>query len=54
MITAIKSSDMLIEGVLDHGLTFIGDYWKGYFTIPFLLLIITVESTSPRKKAQPL
>jgi aspartate aminotransferase len=26
MITAIKSSDMLIEGVLDHGLTFIGDY----------------------------
>jgi len=26
MITAIKSTDMLIEGVLDNGLVFIGNY----------------------------
>lgn len=54
MITAIKSSDMLIEGVLDHGLTFIGDYLERILHHSVLIADHHGRIYFPEKKAQPL
>ena len=53
MITAIKSSDMLIEGVLDHGLTFIGDYLERILHHSVLIADHHGRIYFPEKKPSP-